>query len=63
MDLFVRKLEFQGVSGQNRGLKCKNLKVIRADVQNDLNWTAGSISEKLTGVLARKQGCSANISK
>ena len=21
-DLFVRKLEFQGVSGQNRGLKC-----------------------------------------
>ena len=36
-DLFVRKLEFQGGFWAKPRLKHKNLKVIRADMQNDLN--------------------------
>ena len=52
-DLFARKLEFQGVSGQNRGLKRKIWKGPRAGVQKDLIRTAGSISRKLGGVCAK----------
>ena len=48
-DLFVRKLEFQGVSGQNRGLK-RNYRVDPgSNVQKLQVWTAGSISRKLGG--------------
>ena len=48
-DLFARKLEFQGVSGQNRGLKRNNQKDPKANEQKGPNWTVGSISKKLRG--------------
>ena len=51
--LTARKTELQGVLGKNQGFMCKNQKVLRADVQKDLNWTAGSILKKLRGVHVR----------
>ena len=46
----ARKTELQGVLGKNQGFMCKNQKVLGADMQKDLNWTAGSISKKLKGL-------------
>jgi hypothetical protein len=41
-----KKTKFPGVFCKNEGLKLKNRKVPRADVQKDLGWTAGSILKK-----------------
>ena len=50
MDLFVRKLEFQWVSGQNRGLKRNYTKTLGSNSQKQQPWTAGSILGKFRGV-------------